>query len=105
MSSVYRRTIRFLTLEEEQLSVQNASIRIKVDRTNGFMIDLDDIQDLYGKNLCTLSANAFNVEAVDVTCDLETLAMIPIEVMNSEKLSRVLKCILDLVKLLNSGRK
>lgn len=91
------------TLEEEQLLAQNANIRNEVDRTDAFMMDLADLKGLRGKILCALSAKTFNDEAVDVIRNMDTFAMIPVEVMNSEKLSRVLESILALGNFLNSG--
>lgn len=91
------------TQEEEQLLSQNANIRGEVDRTDAFMMDLADLKGLRGKILCALSAKTFNDEAVDVIRNMDTFAMIPVEVMNSEKLCRVLESILALGNFLNSG--
>lgn len=91
------------TQEEEMLLVQNANIRNEVDRTDAFMMDLADLKGLRGKILCALSAKTFNEEAVDVVRNMDTFAMIPVEVMNSEKLSRILESVLALGNFLNSG--
>lgn len=91
------------TQEEEMLLAQNANIRGEVDRTDAFMMDLADLKGLRGKVLCALSAKTFNEEAVDVIRNMDTFAMIPVEVINSEKLSRVLESILALGNFLNSG--
>lgn len=91
------------TQEEEMLLAQNANIRGEVDRTDAFMMDLADLKGLRGKILCALSAKTFNEEAVDVIRNMDTFAMIPVEVMNSEKLARVLEAILALGNFLNSG--
>lgn len=91
------------TQEEEMLLVQNANIRNEVDRTDAFMMDLADLKGLRGKILCALAAKTFNDEAVEVIRNMDTFAMIPVEVMNSEKLNRVLEAILALGNFLNSG--
>lgn len=91
------------TQEEEMLLAQNANIREEVDRTDAFMMDLADLKGLRGKILCALSAKTFNEEAVDVIRNMDTFAMIPVEVVNSEKLARVLESILALGNFLNSG--
>lgn len=91
------------TPEEEQLLLQNIKIRDEVDRTDAFMMDLAELKGLRGKILCALSAKTFNEEAVDVIRNMDTFAMIPVEVMNSEKLARVLESVLALGNFLNSG--
>lgn len=91
------------TPEEEMLLTQNNSIRAEVDRTDAFMMDLADLKGLRGKILCALSAKTFNDEAVDVIRNMDTFAMIPVEVMNSEKLNRILEATLALGNFLNSG--
>lgn len=91
------------TQEEEMLLVQNANIRNEVDKTDAFMMDLADLKGLRGKILCALAAKTFNEEAVEVIRNMDTFAMIPVEVMNSEKLNRVLEAILALGNFLNSG--
>lgn len=91
------------TVEEEQLLAQNANIRAEVDRTDAFMMELAELKGLRGKILCALSAKTFNNEAVDVIKNMDSFAMIPMEVTSSEKLSRVLESILALGNFLNSG--
>lgn len=91
------------TPEEEALLKQNANIREEVDRTDAFMMDLADLKGLRGKILCALAAKTFNDEAVDVIRNMDTFAMIPVEVMNSEKLNRILESVLALGNFLNSG--
>lgn len=91
------------TVEEEQLLAQNDNIRAEVDRTDAFMMELAELKGLRGKVLCALSAKTFNDEAVDVIRNMDTFAMIPVEVMNSHKLARVLESILALGNFLNSG--
>lgn len=91
------------TPEEEMLLGQNANMRNEVDKTDAFMMDLADLKGLRGKILCALAAKTFNDEAVDVIRNMDTFAMIPVEVMNSEKLAKVLESILALGNFLNSG--
>lgn len=91
------------TPEEESLLIQNANIRGEVDRTDAFMMDLADLKGLRGKILCALAAKTFNDEAVEVIRNMDTFAMIPVEVMNSEKLGKILESILALGNFLNSG--
>lgn len=91
------------TGEEESLLKQNENIRAEVDRTDAFMMDLADLKGLRGKILCALAAKTFNDEAVDVIRNMDTFAMIPVEVMNSEKLNRILESVLALGNFLNSG--
>lgn len=91
------------TQEEEMLLAQNANIRNEVDNTDAFMMDLADLKGLRGKILCALAAKTFNEEAVEVIRNMDTFAMIPVEVMNSEKLNRILEAILALGNFLNSG--
>lgn len=91
------------TQEEELLLGQNENIRSQVDRTDEFMFDLADLKGLRGKILCALAAKTFNDEAVDVIRSMDTFAMIPVEVMNSEKLARILEAVLALGNFLNSG--
>ncbi|KAI0559771.1 dishevelled associated activator of morphogenesis [Gracilaria domingensis] len=91
------------TQEEEMLLAQNANIRAEVDKTDAFMMDLADLKGLRGKILCALAAKTFNDEAVDVIRNMDTFAMIPVEVMNSEKLARILEAVLALGNFLNSG--
>lgn len=91
------------TAEEEALLAQNEKIRGEVDRTDAFMFDLADLKGLRGKILCALAAKTFNDEAVDVIRNMDTFAMIPVEVMNSEKLNGILEAILALGNFLNSG--
>lgn len=85
------------------LLTQNANMREEVDRTDAFMMDLADLKGLRGKILCALAAKTFNDEAVDVIRNMDTFAMIPVEVMNSEKLSKILEAVLALGNFLNSG--
>lgn len=91
------------TPEEEMLLAQNANIRGEVDKTDAFMMDLADLKGIRGKILCALAAKTFNDEAVDVIRNMDTFAMIPVEVMNSEKLGRILESVLALGNFLNSG--
>jgi diaphanous 1 len=91
------------TPEEEQLLVQNFNIKDQVDRTDSFMMELAELKGLRGKVLCALSAKTFNEEAVDVIRSMDTMAMIPVEVMNSVKLNRMLEAILAVGNFLNSG--
>ena len=91
------------TQEEEMLLANNQNIRAEVDRTDAFMMDLADMKGLRGKILCALAAKTFNDEAVDVIRNMDTFAMMPVEVINSEKLARVLEAILALGNFLNSG--
>lgn len=91
------------TPEEEQLLNQNQNIRNEVDKTDAFMMELSELAGLRGKILCAMSAKTFNEEAVDVIRNMDTFAMIPVEVMNSEKLAKVLESILALGNFLNSG--
>lgn len=91
------------TPEEEQLLVQNFNIKDQVDRTDAFMMELAELKGLRGKVLCALSAKTFNEEAVDVIRSMDTFAMIPVEVMNSAKLNKVLEATLALGNFLNSG--
>ena len=90
-------------LEEEQLLQKNLELKDKVDATDAFMMELSDLKGLRGKILCALSAKTFNEEAVDVIRSMDTCAMIPVEVMNSEKLKKTLQSILALGNFLNSG--
>jgi Formin Homology 2 Domain len=91
------------TPEEEQLLVQNFNIKDQVDRTDAFMMELAELKGLRGKVLCALSAKTFNEEAVDVIRSMDTFAMIPVEIMNSAKLAKVLEAILAVGNFLNSG--
>lgn len=91
------------TPEEEQLLVQNFNIKDQVDRTDAFMMELAELKGLRGKILCALAAKTFNEEAVDVIRSMDTFAMIPVEVMNSSKLNKVLEAILAVGNFLNSG--
>lgn len=91
------------TPEEEQLLVQNFNIKDQVDRTDAFMMELAELKGLRGKILCALSAKTFNEEAVDVIRSMDTFAMIPVEIMNSSKLCKVLEAILAIGNFLNSG--
>lgn len=91
------------TAEEEQLLVQNANIKDQVDRTDAFMMDIAEMPGLRGKILCALAAKTFNEEAVDVIRNMDTYAMIPVEVQKSMKLNKVLEVILALGNFLNSG--
>lgn len=91
------------TPEEEQLLNQNQNIKNEVDKTDAFMMELAELSGLRGKILCALSAKTFNEEAVDVIRNMDTFAMIPVEVMNSEKLGKVLESVLAIGNFLNSG--
>jgi hypothetical protein len=91
------------TAEEEQLLIQNENIRDQVDKTDAFMMTLAELKGLKGKILCALSAKTFNEEAVDVIRNMDTYAMIPTEVMNSNKLNHMLEAILAFGNFLNSG--
>ena len=91
------------TPEEEQLLNQNKEMRNEVDKTDAFMMELAELPGLRGKILCALSAKTFNEEAVDVIRNMDTFAMIPVEVMNSEKLSKILEAVLAIGNFLNSG--
>jgi len=91
------------TPEEEQLLNQNANMKDEVDKTDAFMMELAQLPGLRGKILCALSAKTFNEEAVDVIRNMDTFAMIPMEVMNSEKLAKVLETVLAIGNFLNSG--
>lgn len=90
-------------LEEEQLLTKNFEMKNQVDATDAFMMELAEMKGLRGKILCALSAKTFNEEAVDVIRSMDTCAMIPVEVMNSEKLKKILQSILALGNFLNSG--
>lgn len=91
------------TAEEEQLLVQNANMKDQVDKTDRFMMELAEVPGLRGKILCALAAKTFNDEAVDVIRNMDTFAMIPEEIMKSEKLNKTLELILALGNFLNSG--
>lgn len=91
------------TAEEEQLLLQNMNIRDQVDRTDAFMMDIAEMPGLRGKILCALAAKTFNDEAVDVIRNMDTFAMIPVEVQKSTKLNKVLEVILAIGNFLNSG--
>lgn len=91
------------TPEEEQLLLQNLNIRDQVDRTDAFMMDLAELVGLRGKILCALAAKSFNDEAVNVIRNMDTFAMVPVEVQNSVKLNKVLEVILAMGNFLNSG--
>jgi hypothetical protein len=91
------------TPEEEQLLTQNLNIKDQVDRTDAFMMELAELKGLRGKVLCALSAKTINEEAVDVIRSMDTFAMIPVEIMNSVKLNKVLEAILAVGNFLNSG--
>lgn len=91
------------TAEEEQLLVQNNNIKDQVDRTDAFMMELAELSGLRGKILCALAAKTFNDEAVDVIRNMDTLAMIPVEIQKSTKLNKMLEIILALGNFLNSG--
>lgn len=91
------------TPEEEQLLIQNANIKDQVDRTDAFMMDIAEMPGLRGKILCALAAMTFNDEAVDVIRNMDTFAMIPVEVQKSAKLNKVLEVILAIGNFLNSG--
>lgn len=91
------------TGEEEQLLVQNVAIKDQVDRTDGFMMELAELPGLRGKILCALAAKTFNDEAVNVIKNMDTFAMIPVEVQKSVKLNKVLEITLALGNFLNSG--
>ncbi|KAI0565346.1 dishevelled associated activator of morphogenesis [Gracilaria domingensis] len=91
------------TQEEEQLLMQNQNIMNDVDKTDRFMMELAQLPGLRGKVLCGLAAKTFNEEAVDLIRNMDTFAMIPIEVQNSPKLNKILEVILALGNFLNSG--
>ncbi len=91
------------TPEEEQLLNQNKNMKDEVDKTDAFMMELAELPGLRGKILCALSAKTFNEEAVDVIRNMDTFAMIPVEVMNSEKLAKILETVLAIGNFLNSG--
>lgn len=91
------------TPEEEQLLLQNANIKDQVDRTDAFMMEIAEMPGLRGKILCALAAKTFNDEAVDVIRNMDTFAMIPVEVQKSAKLNKVLEVILAIGNFLNSG--
>ncbi len=91
------------TAEEEELLRNNANIKDQVDKTDAFMMELAELRGLRGKILCALSAKTFNEEAVDVIRNMDTFAMIPIEIQNSKKLRTALECVLALGNFLNSG--
>ncbi|PXF45856.1 Formin-G [Gracilariopsis chorda] len=85
------------------LLAQNAHIQNEGRRTDVFTRGLVDLKGLRRKILCTTGARTFNDEAVEIIQNMDTFAMIPVEVMNSEKLVRSLESILALVNFLNSG--
>lgn len=91
------------TAEEEQLLNQNINIKDQVDRTDAFMMELVELPGLRGKILCALAAKTFNDEAVDVIRNMDTFAMIPVEIQKSVKLNKMLEIILALGNFLNSG--
>mmetsp|Transcript_448 Transcript_448/g.1548 ORF Transcript_448/g.1548 Transcript_448/m.1548 type:complete len:677 (+) Transcript_448:176-2206(+) len=91
------------TPEEEMLLKENIALKDQVDQTDKFMFELIQMPGLRGKILCALAAKSFNEEALDVIRDMDTYAMIPVEVMNSNKLARILEVILALGNTLNSG--
>lgn len=91
------------SMEEEQLLLQNLNIKDQVDKTDAYMMDLATLPGLRGKLICALAAKTFNEEAVEVIRSMDTFAMIPVEVQNSSKLSKVLEVILALGNFLNSG--
>lgn len=91
------------SMEEEQLLLQNLSIKDQVDKTDAYMMDLATLPGLRSKLICALAAKTFNEEAVDVIRNMDTYAMIPVEVQNSAKLTKVLEVILALGNFLNSG--
>lgn len=91
------------TSEEEQLLNQNQNLRDQVDRTDAFMMDLAAIPGLRGKLVCASAAKSFNDDAVEVIRNMDTFAMIPVEVQNSAKLNKILEAILALGNFLNSG--
>eukprot|EP00173_Palmaria_palmata_P005065 Plantae.Rhodophyta-Palmaria_palmata.ctg8174.p1 GENE.Plantae.Rhodophyta-Palmaria_palmata.ctg8174~~Plantae.Rhodophyta-Palmaria_palmata.ctg8174.p1 ORF type:complete len:389 (+),score=105.19 Plantae.Rhodophyta-Palmaria_palmata.ctg8174:141-1169(+) len=61
------------------------------------------MKDIKGKIACAVAAKTFNEEAVEVIRNMDTFAMIPTEIMNSNKLSHMLECILAMGNFLNSG--
>ncbi|CAN8071723.1 unnamed protein product [Agarophyton chilense] len=91
------------TQEEEQLLLQNLNIIDDVDKTDRFMMELAQLPGLRGKVLCGLAAKTFNEEAVDLIRNMDTFAMIPVEIQNSPKLNKILEVILALGNFLNSG--
>ena len=91
------------TAEEEQLLLQNQNLKDQVDKTDAFMMELATLPGLRGKILCGLSAKTFNEEAIDVIRNMDTYAMIPVEVQNSIKLSKILEIMLSIGNFLNSG--
>lgn len=91
------------TPEEEQLLIQNLNLRDEVDKTDAYMMDLAALTGLRGKIVCALAAKTFNDEAVEVIRNMDTYAMIPVEVQNSAKLNKILEVILALGNFLNSG--
>lgn len=91
------------TGEEEELLRNNLEIKGQVDKTDAFMMELSELKGLRGKILCALSAKTFNEEAVEVIRNMDTFAMIPVEVQNSAKLRAALDAVLVLGNFLNSG--
>eukprot|EP00170_Pyropia_yezoensis_P003687 contig_15488_g3698 len=91
------------TPEEEELLNKNLEMKDQVDRTDQFMMELAELPGLRAKVLCALSAKTFNEEAVEVIRNMDTFAMIPVEVMGSAKATKTLEAILALGNFLNSG--
>jgi len=87
------------TLEEKQPLNQNANTKDEVDNTDAFMMEFAQLPGLGGKILCAPSAKTLNEEAVDAMRNMDTFAMIPMEVMNSEK---VLETVLAIGNFLSS---
>lgn len=91
------------TAEEEQLLNQNLKIRDQVDKTDGYMMELAELPGLRGKIMCAANAMTFNEEAVEVIRNMDSLAMVPVEIQNSAKLLKILEVVLSLGNFLNSG--
>lgn len=91
------------TPEEEELLNQNANIKDQVDKTDAYMIELAELAGLRGKISCAVSAKTFNEDAVEVIRNMDTFAMIPVEVQSSVKLNKILEVTLALGNFLNSG--
>ncbi|KAJ8906052.1 hypothetical protein NDN08_002552 [Rhodosorus marinus] len=89
--------------EEEALFKENMALKDQVDSTDQFMFELIQMPSLRGKILCALAAKSFNEEALEVIRQMDTYSTIPDEIMNSNKLARVLEVILALGNTLNSG--
>mmetsp|Transcript_36235 Transcript_36235/g.144927 ORF Transcript_36235/g.144927 Transcript_36235/m.144927 type:complete len:698 (-) Transcript_36235:195-2288(-) len=89
--------------EEEALFKENLALKDQVDSTDQFMFELIQMPSLRGKILCALAAKSFNEEALEVIRQMDTYSTIPDEIMNSNKLARVLEVILALGNTLNSG--